>query len=78
MITSRNRWFVWAAFSGTAFLGSAASFFNLWAAVELGYDTSARGKSIIAVWSYAMLGLAVCGLGFAALALRYWKSARQT
>ena len=38
-----------------AFFGAVICLFNLIAAINLGYDTTTEGKSIITMWGYALL-----------------------
>lgn len=64
--------------SAVCLLAAAFPLCNFWAAVDLGYDSSPRGKAIIARWCYAMLGLVAGGIGFAALAIKSWWSNRKT
>ena len=50
--------------------GTVLSFFNWWAACDLGYDRTPEGKRIIIAWFYAMLGTCMTGLLFAVLAAK--------
>jgi hypothetical protein len=77
MSNSSEKWFVWAALSCTAFLGTAGSLANFWAAADLGYDAKPNGYSVLAGWGYAMLGLAACGIVTATLAIKSWLSRRK-
>jgi hypothetical protein len=77
MKLSKNRCSFWGALSVLSFLADTFPFLNLWAAIDLGYDGSPRGREIIARWSYAMLGLMACGVLFAALAIRAWWASRK-
>ena len=47
-----RKWTIaWATMSVLALAGCIFSFMNLWAAADLGYDTSERGKMILQNWS---------------------------
>ena len=54
-----NRWKIWTALTGTAALAAAYSFVSFWATIDLGYDRSAQGQTIMAVWCYSALALMV-------------------
>jgi hypothetical protein len=69
-----KRWLIWAAASGAMLVASAYAFLNFWAAADLGYDTSARGKSILAFWGYAMVGFFLGSVVSAALAFKAWRA----
>jgi len=77
MISARNRWLVWVALFIAAALAAAYSFLNFWAAADLGYDTSPRGRSILAGWTYAVWGCVAAAIGLAVLAGRSWWSTRK-
>lgn len=77
MISAKNGWIIWALLSGLAFIGTAGSFLNFWAAVDLGYESLPGGKSVVAGWSYALIALFACAIGFATLAMRSWRSSRK-
>jgi hypothetical protein len=69
-----KRWLIWTAASGVMLVASAYAFLNFWAAADLGYDTSARGKSMLAFWGYAMLGFFLGSVVSAALAFKSWRA----
>jgi hypothetical protein len=77
MKVSKYKWPVWSVLSAVCLLAAVFPFCNFWAAVDLGYDRSPRGKAIIAWWGYAMLGLVAAGIGFATLAIKSWWSNRK-
>jgi hypothetical protein len=72
-----KNWHVWSGLSIAALIAAAYCFLNFWAAVDLGYDAYPGGKSIIATWCYAFLGLACCFLVFAVVAGRLWWQKRR-
>ena len=69
-----NACHVWLGFALVALAGAVVSFVNFWAAADLGYDATPRGRAILSGWSYASVGLCVSMLVFVGLAL---KSARR-
>ncbi len=77
MIISKSKWKVWASISILAFLGAIISLFNIWAAIDLGYDGSSRGRLILEGWGYAMLCLIICGIVFIILSTRSWYFSRK-
>jgi len=52
-------------------------FLNIWAAIDLGADIYPHEKETVAIWFYAMLGLAACSIGFAVFAVRSWRVNRK-
>jgi hypothetical protein len=65
----------WAAGAGAMLLVAAYGLLNVWAAADLGYDTSARGKSILTYWMYVVMGSIFGSLLCAALSWRAWRAA---
>ncbi len=61
---------IWFGFALVALAGTVFSFVNFWAAANLGYDTSPRGKTILSGWCYASIGLCLSLLVFLVLAVR--------
>lgn len=60
--------YIWITLSILSFAGAMISLFNLLAAANLGYDTTAEGKAIINMWSYAFFGLMSFTFIFAGIA----------
>ena len=69
--------YVWSGFALVALAGTVLSFMNFWAAADLGYDTTPRGKTILSGWCYASIGLCLSALVFIALAVRSWLRPRR-
>ncbi len=63
---------VWFGLSLVAAVGTVFSFMNLWAAVDLAYDTTPRGKTILNGWCFAFISFCLGTLVFVALAVRSW------
>ena len=61
---------LWLALATLSAAGTVLSFFNWWAACDLGYDRTPEGKRIITAWFYAMLCTCMTGLLFAVLAAK--------
>ena len=55
-------WWMWTLLAAIAFVASAYTFLNFWAAVDLGYDTQPEGKAITARWAYGAFGCLVAGI----------------
>ena len=77
MIAPKYRCLIWAGLSVLAAVGAGVALLNFWAAVDLGYDASPRGKAIIARWCYAALGCLGSVIGLAILSARSWSSGRK-
>src|SRR5512133_2632661 len=74
-IKARHLWFGSAL---VAMAGTVFSFMNFWAAVDLGYDTTPHGKTILGGWCLATIGLCLSTLVLAALAVRSWLGQRRS
>jgi hypothetical protein len=72
-----KQWKIWTVVAIVLFLGALFSLMSFWAAVDLGYDRYPGGKSIIASWSYAMIGLAISSIGCAIIAASSWRASRK-
>jgi hypothetical protein len=70
MLSTSNRWVVWFLLCVAALVGAITSFLDFWAAVDLAYDSSSRGRSIVFWWVYALLGLSVGTIIFGVMAVR--------
>ena len=58
-VVRKNRWVVLAALSFLPFIGAVVSFFNLWAAIDLGFDATPEGKSLIEAAQFATPAAAI-------------------
>jgi di/tricarboxylate transporter len=58
-------------------VAAVAAFFNFWAAADLGYDSTAQGRTILSSWGYGALGLSAGAFMFAAMAVRSGRSNRK-
>ena len=72
----RTTWLLWLAMALLSCIGMVVSFFNFWAACDLGYDRTPEGKKIITVWCYALLGTLAMSIVMAVLAVRSWMKSR--
>ena len=67
-----KRWLIWAVASGATLVASGFALLNFWAAADLGYDTYPGGKSILAQWFYATVGLFAANAISGIFAIRAW------
>jgi len=68
-------WRTWAIASAGMLVSCAYATLNFAAAADLGYDSSTRGKSILAFWGYAAT-ICFAGTIVAAIVAFYgWRSA---
>ncbi len=67
---------IWFGVAFAAFVGTAFAFMNFWAALELGYDASSRGKEILNGWCYACIGLSLSTVTLLVLGVRSWLARR--
>lgn len=51
----KNKKLIWIALFVLAFVGAVICLFNFIAAISLGCDSTAEGKSIITMWGYLLL-----------------------
>jgi len=70
--------YLWISLGVIALAGSVFAFMNFWAAVDLCYDASTRGRVILNRWSYTLFGLCFGTLLFFGLALRAWLLRRRS
>ena len=68
--TSRRQLIVWFSLLIASGLFTVLALFNFWAAVDLGYDKTPQGKTILTAWARALLVSLVLDLTFVVLALR--------
>ena len=73
-----KRVYLWSSLGVVALAGTVFAFMNFWAAVDLGYDTSPRGRVILSRWSYTLLGLCCGTVLFFGLAIRAWLLRRRS
>ena len=68
---------LWFGFGFIALAATVFAFMNFWAAADLGYDATSRGKVILSSWCYAFIGLSLSTLTLFALGVRSWSAARR-
>lgn len=74
---SLKAWHLWFGFALIALAATVFAFVNFWAAADLGYDATSRGKVILSRWCYTFIGLCLGTLTFFALAVRSWSARRR-
>ena len=67
-----GRWAKWAVAAGALLTLSGCALLNFMATVDLAYDITDKGRSLLRWWGYAALGLLLCALAAAATAMRLW------
>jgi len=65
-----NRVLLWSSLGVLTLAGTVFAFMAFWAAVDLGYDASPKGKAILSRWSYTLLALGCGTVLFFGLAVR--------
>lgn len=61
---------LWLALALLSAAGTVLTFFNWWAACDLGYDRTPQGKRMIVAWFYSMVGTFVVSMVSAVLGAR--------
>lgn len=73
-----NRVLLWSSLGVLTLAGTVFAFMNFWAAVDLGYDASPKGKAILSRLSYTLLALGFGTVLFFGLAIRAWLLRRRS
>ena len=66
----KNKIYVWVTLLVISFAGATISLLNFMAAANLGYDITTKGKTIVSMWGFALLGFVTCFIIFAAITVR--------
>ena len=72
-----KRWGFWVTASALMLVSGSYSLMNFVAAVDLGYDVSSAGRSVLNFWGYAALVLLAGAIACACTGFYTWRRSSQ-